>query len=144
MKVSTTTKLLKGLVAKLQAEKQAFLDAIAEIDAIFGQFGVAIVGKKKRGRPRGSKGKRASKVMKRKTVRRKGKRGKFATTGAESILAFVRKAGKSGAPGSEIADHWKSEGRGQGVYPILGQLVKGKQLKRKKIKGERGSRFWAA
>ena len=46
--------------------------------------------------------------------------------------------------GAEIGKHWKSEGRGAGVYVNIGKLTKSKKLKKQKIEGGRGSRYTAA
>lgn len=140
-KVSTTTRRLESLVAKLQAEKQAHLVAVAEIDAVFGRFGVASTGKKRRGRPRGSKSKSAASVATRKGRR---KRRKYATTGSESILQFVSRSGRKGASGADVVKLWNKEGRSGSAYKILGDLVKSKKVKRRKVIGERGSRYMAA
>ncbi len=70
--------------------------------------------------------------------------GRRSTTGNESILAFVKAAGKEGVSGDKIAKHWKSEGRGAGVYVNIGKLVKAGKLERTKIEGQRGSRYTSA
>src|SRR5205807_334006 len=77
-------------------------------------------------------------------TRRRRRRRKFATSGNDSILGFVRDAGKKGATTSEIVKHWKSQGRSGDGYTALGLLVKEKKLKRENVKGERGSRYTAA
>jgi hypothetical protein len=56
-------------------------------------------------------------------------------------LTFVKAAGAKGVVGGQIAKHWKAEGRGAGLYSLLGQLVKTKKIKRQKLKGEKGSRY---
>jgi hypothetical protein len=124
---------LRSLIAKLQADRQAHVIAIEQIDQAFAGLGLEPQGKK-RGRPAGT----SSKPMKKRRRRRK-----FKTTGAESILAFVKAAGAKGVVGGQIAKHWKAEGRGAGLYSLLGQLVKGKKLKRQKIKGQKGSMYTA-
>ena len=58
-------------------------------------------------------------------------------------MAFVKKAGAKGVMGAEISKHWKAEGRGAGVYVVIGDLVKAKKLKRVNVKGARGSRYTA-
>jgi hypothetical protein len=123
---------LKSLIAKLQAERQEHVNAIEQIDQAFAGLGLEPQGKK-RGRPRGTAQKPA-------TNKRRPRR-KFKTTGAESILVFVKAAGAKGVAGGQIAQHWKAEGRGAGLYSLLGQLVKGKKLKRQKIKGQKGSLY---
>ena len=76
--------------------------------------------------------------------KRRGRRGRFATSGTESVLAFVRQGGSKGRASSEVSKHWKSEGRSGDAYNALGQLTKNKKLKVQKIEGERGGRYTAA
>jgi hypothetical protein len=125
---------LRSLIAKLQAERQQHVNAIEQIDQAFAGLGLYAAEPKKRGRGRGR-----SKTA----VKHRKPRGKFKTTGAESILAFVKAAGAKGVAGGDIAKHWKAEGRGAGLYGLLGQLVKGKKIKRQKIKGQKGSMYRA-
>jgi hypothetical protein len=125
---------LKSLIAKLQAERQGHVNAIEQIDQAFAGLGLHAAEPKKRGRRRG---------VSHKTTGTRKPRGKFKTTGAESILAFVKAAGAKGVVGGQIAKHWKAEGRGAGLYSLLGQLVKGKKIKRQKIKGQKGSMYTA-
>ena len=139
---------LASLIKKLQADRQEHLDAIAQIDATFEQFGITPAAKKRRGKRReGARaaraGRKTAKVARKKKAGRKARR-QFATTGNESILGFVKSAGKKGVAGAEIAKHWKSEGRGAGFYVALGRLVKEKKLKREKIKGAKGSMYRVA
>jgi hypothetical protein len=65
-------------------------------------------------------------------------------SGEQSILQFVAKSGAKGASGADINNHWKSEGRSGGAYTPIGKLVSAKKLKRRKVKGERGSRYATA
>ena len=136
---------LATLIAKLQTQRQQHQDAIANIDATFEQFGiVAGPAKKRRGRPRKTT-KAAKPVMPMAAAKpakpARGKRSKFPVSGLDSVLAFVRKAGKKGATGAEIIKHWKSDGRSGNGYKTLGELVKAKKLKREKIEGAQGSRY---
>ena len=67
------------------------------------------------------------------------KRGRFAMSGEESILTFIK---KHGSPSTrELREHWQSEGRGGTSDNALSKLVKEKKLKRVPMKGERGSRY---
>jgi len=72
------------------------------------------------------------------------KPGKFKLTANESILAFLKDKGAKGATGAEIVKHWESQGRGSGAYVNIGELVKANKLKKEALKGERGSRYFAA
>lgn len=76
-------------------------------------------------------------------AKRRGRR-KFKVTGTESILAFVKGAGKQGVTTAEIVKNWKKEGRSGDGYTTLGELVKVKKLKKEKIQGAKGSRYTAA
>lgn len=146
---------LADLISGLQRKRQEHVDAIAEIDAIFEQYGIKPQEQKRRGRPPGRKpgrkpGRRpgrppaaaAQKSGGRKTRRRT--RRKFAVSGLDSIMGLVKSAGKKGVTTSEIVGHWKSEGRSGNGYNALGQLVKEKKLTKEKLKNAKGSRYKAA
>jgi hypothetical protein len=66
-------------------------------------------------------------------------RRKFAVSGEQSILAFVKS--KSNPIGREIEKHWASEGRAVTAANLLSKLVKEKKLKRTPLKNARGSRY---
>jgi hypothetical protein len=149
---SAAAKELASLIATLQSERQEHVDAVAQIDATFQQFGItAAAPAKRRGRPRkttaAAKPAKAAKSVgaapKAVKKAKKGKRGSFAISGLDSILGFVKQAGKKGAKTGEIVKHWNSEGRSGDGYNTLGELVKAKKLKRENIEGERGSRYTA-
>jgi len=65
-------------------------------------------------------------------------------SGPQSILDFAKKAGRNGASGAEIVNQWKAQGRKGNAYMAIGQLVKSKKLKKKALKGKRGSRYSVA
>lgn len=67
------------------------------------------------------------------------RRRKFAVSGEQSILAFVKS--RSNPIGREIEKHWASEGRAVTAANLLSKLVKEKKLKRTPLKNERGSRY---
>lgn len=71
--------------------------------------------------------------------KRKRVRRKFAVSGEQSILAFVKS--RTNPVGREIEKHWASEGRAVTAANLLSKLVKEKKLKRTPLKGERGSRY---
>ena len=131
----STTRLeeLKSLIARLQADRQAHVDAIAQIDESFGALGIHPQ-IRKRGRLRGAP------LPATKTRR---PRRKFRTTGTESVLAFVKAAGPKGVTGGQIVQHWKTEGRGDTCYHTLRELIKAKKIKRQKMKGQKGSAYTA-
>ncbi|HOW73796.1 MAG TPA: C2H2-type zinc finger protein [Phycisphaerae bacterium] len=144
---------LAAMINKLQTQRQEHVDAIAEIDAVVEKYGIQLPERKRRGRPPGRKPGRkpgrpaAAATAPTKPTGRKGKRRarrKFAVSGLDLILAFVKSVGKKGATTSEIVKHWKSEGRSGDGYTTLSQLTKQKKLKKEKLKGEKGSRYRAA
>jgi hypothetical protein len=71
-----------------------------------------------------------------------GKRQKFAISGDQSILNFVRRKGNPTT--AEIQAHWKSEGRGASADNSLSKLFREKKLKREPNKQGRGSRYTLA
>ncbi len=135
---------LQALIKKLQAERKAHLDAIADIDEAFGSMGIKPP--KRRGRPRGAKKTTARKKGgKKKAAKKVRRRKKFKMSATTSVQAFVKKAGKKGVTGAQITTYWKSQGRGAGCYSPIGDLVKAKKLQRQAIKGKkRGSLYVAA
>ena len=126
---------LQTLIRKLHAERQAHLAAIQEIEDTFRNLGIdpgnGGTGGKRRGRPPGRAGGRR-------------KRRKYATSGTQSILSFISKGNRNGASGAEIAKHWKSEHRAGSSYNIINMLLKAGKVKKKKLKGARGSLYMAA
>ncbi len=138
-KRTTTAKELQSIIARLQEQRQAHLEALADIDSVFAQFGITSQKKKRRGRPRKSKKKVARRVAKRRKRRTKRK-----VSGPQSILNFVKRVGKKGVSGAEIVNRWNAEGRAGDAYAPIGKLVKAKKLKRDALKGQRGSRYTAA
>jgi hypothetical protein len=78
------------------------------------------------------------------TKGRKGrrKRGSYATTAEESVLAFIKEEGNPTT--QEIKAHWMSEGRGGSADNELSRLTKKRKLKRIPIPGQRGSRYTLA
>jgi hypothetical protein len=136
---------LEAVISKLHSERQAHLDAIAEIDRAFARVGIKPGGAKRRGRPPAylSKGPTPSAGRKKGKRGRRRKRRTFEVSGEQSVLDFVKSAGKKGVMTNDIVGHWESEGRAGGAYTTIGKLVKDKKIKKENIKGERGSRYIA-
>lgn len=130
---------LQALVRRLQAERQQHLDAIARIDAAFEELGLTPAERPRRGRKPGRKPGKVGRP-----AGRSGRRRRYAISGTKSILAYVGRHGAKGASGGEIARHWIAEGRAGSSYNILGSLVKAGKLKKKTVKGVRGSMYLAA
>lgn len=142
----STTDRLVALIHKLQAKRQEYLDAIAQIDATFEQFGIAAAPAKRRGRPpKAAKGTGRNHKAATTPVKKGKRRARrtFTMSGLDSVLGFVKKAGKNGATTKEIVKHWKSEGRSGDGYTALSLLVTTKKLKKEKIEGAKGSRYTA-
>ncbi len=134
----SSTNQLSVLINRLQSERLEHLAAVAEIERIFAANGIQPRTTARRGRPpRSSSGSSTSSPR----GRRRRTRRKFKVSGPQSLLNFVRSAGRSGAASSELASHWKSEGRSGEPYITLGHLVKKKALKRRDLKGRRGSQY---
>ncbi len=133
---------LQALIRKLQAERQAHLDAIADIDEAFGSLGIKPP--KRRGRRRGAKKATARKKAGRKKVAKKvRRRKKFKMTANELVLGMIKKAGTKGAKGAQISKAWRAAGRPGDAYNTLGELTKAKKIKRMPLKGKQGSLYVA-
>ncbi len=140
----TAARELVALIARLQKERQAHLDTIAEIDSVFAEFGIEPTAarghrsRRKAGRPRKAKRRAGKKVAKR---RKRRTRRSSNLGGPQSILNLVRRAGRKGVRGAEIVRHWNAEGRRGGAYTPISKLVKAGKLKRRVLKGEKGSQY---
>ena len=75
-------------------------------------------------------------------AKKKRIRRKFAVSGENSVLAFVKS--KVNPKGRDIEQQWKKEGRAGTAANSLSVLVKAKKLKRVPLKGEPGSRYLLA
>jgi len=126
---------LDQLVQVIAAAKEEGQRRIAEIQEV-----ILPTASKRPGRPPGRKTVAAPKAP---AQPKRRARRKFKMSGPESILAFVKKAGKKGATTAEIVKNWKSQGRSGDGYTKLGELVKAKKLKREPLKGQPGSRYVA-
>jgi hypothetical protein len=129
------TQHIQGLLDRRQ-EHAAAIESIDETLAkIAGVLSVNGRGRKP-GRPRLGFG-----VASKSTggTRRKRTRRKFAISGEQSILNFVK--GESNPIGREVENHWSKEGRAGTAANLLSKLVKEKRLKRAPLKDERGSRY---
>jgi hypothetical protein len=137
-------RVLVEIVNDLRARRQEHVDGLARIDDLFAKCGIQLQQQKRRGRPPGRRtGTPVAAAAPAKRRKRRTRR-KFAVSGLDSILGFVKGAGKKGATTSEIVKHWKSEGRSGDGYTALGQLVKERKLSKEKLKEAKGSRYKAA
>lgn len=135
---------LSGMIQKLQQERQKLQGRLDQIDQIFAECGISAVAaapvRRGPGRPPGSG--KVGRPPGRPAGRRK--RGKFATSGVDSILKLVKEGGKAGVASALISKHWKAEGRAGEPFVTLGHLCKSGKLKKKSIAGQRGSTYFAA
>ncbi len=131
---------LQALISKLQAERKGHLDAIADIDEAFGSLGIKPP--KRRGRPQGAKKASArKKAGKKKAGKKVRRRKKFKMTANELVLAVIKKAGAKGATGTQISKAWRAARSPGDPYNTLGELSRAKKIKRRSLKGKRGSLY---
>ena len=136
---------LKAHIEKLLSERKVHADALARVDATLAQISslLNVPTAKRRGRPPGStnKASAAAAIMAAPAAGKPGrrKRRRFAVSGNESILNFVKE--NRNPTTKEIKAHWDSENRGGKVDNALSKLVKDGALSRAPIPGERGSRY---
>ena len=137
MKQQTVKSLLRTLkqIEKERKKRTADLDESAKVIlkhlADLGHVGIHTKAAATKAKRTATIGKMAGK---RKRVRRK-----FAVSGEQTIINFVKS--KSNPIGREIERHWTSEGRGGTAANLISKLVKAKTLKRTPLKDERGSRY---
>ena len=114
---------LQSLIRKLQAEREAHIEAVAAIDETFEALGISAESEESVAAAQVSRRKKAVKGA-------AVSGGKFKTSGAAAILSYVSKAGAKGVTSGQIDRYWKSQGRGGHAYNTLGQLVEEKKIKR--------------
>jgi len=137
-------------IQKLLEERQHHEAAISHIDevlqSVYSALGATAAPKRGPGRPStasvaasvAAPAPAAAKVGR----GRRRSRGSYATTGDDSVLAFI-KANRSPTT-KDIKAHWASEGRGGTADNVLSKLYREKKIKRLPLPGERGSRYAVA
>ena len=123
-------------IEQLLQERQEHREAITRIDQMLERVSNALETRSSPGRPRGENHFSEAKQPLRTRRRR---RRKFAVSGDESIIAFVKD--RKNPTTKDLTKHWTSEGRGGTAANALSRLVKEKKLKRTPLEGERGSRY---
>jgi hypothetical protein len=118
-------------IQSLLNERQKHQAAIAMIDAALSRVEGLLQGN-------GT----AAKVKAPKAALSRRTRRKFAVTGENMIVNFVKS--KSSPMGREIEKQWKHEGRAGVAANLISKLVKAKMLKRVPLKDQRGSRYTLA
>lgn len=130
MQNSSSPASLASRIEQLVQERDRLASRMAEIDATLSQVG-GLLGSA----PAGRRGRRPGVAV----PGRKRRRGTYAMTAEESILAFVKKHGNPST--REIKKLWNSEGRRGTADNVLSRMVKDRKLKRTAIPGERGSTY---
>jgi hypothetical protein len=129
-------------IQRLISQREDLAATLADIDEKLGEI-TSILGIVKPGRKPGFRPALAPAPIAEVPIvlPKKGKRQrrKFAVTGLDSILAFVKARKKPTT--KEVNANWKSEGRGGTADSLLGQLVKNGILKRKQLGGKLGSQY---
>ena len=138
-KTSIAPSDLVKTIKALQAERQRHVDAIAQIDATFKQYGISAQPRRRRGRPKGSGGKKTAKKGRKKKVAKKKTRGSYKQTADQLILSMLK--GSKTLTTADINTRWKQARRGGKPDNTLTKLVKDKKLKREKIEGAKGSKY---
>ena len=131
-KTSIESTIRKGLAKLhyLRAERDAINESIATLESILGKVAAAPVTL-----PR-------QRARHRSPGRRKGERRQFDQTASEFIIGLLGSREKLET--SAINAEWKQAGRAGTANVTLGQLVKAKKIKRRKIRGHKGSRYTVA
>ena len=139
-KAPATSQLVER-IQKLLDERRQHADVIVSIDQILGNVSAAL------GNSAVASPNRkmivttldAGNVPAVKDRKQRGRRGSFALSAEESILAFVKE--KKNPTSAEISRYLNGEGRSASASNALGKLVKGKKLKRTPLgEGRLGSR----
>ena len=133
----TSSSSLTDRIQQLFDQRQQHTDAITAIDQTLEQIN-GLLGGVKPGRKPGPKPAVMPSAVEQ-PAKRGRRRQRFAISGEESVLAFVRNQGKPRS--QEIERQWKAEGRKGRAAKALSKLTKAKKLKRTPLKGERGSRY---
>ena len=111
--------------------------AIADIDQTLEQIN-GLLGGVKPGRKPGPKPAAVPSAVE-PPAKKARRRRRFAISGEESVLAFVKDQRKPTS--QEIERQWKAEGRKGRAAKVLSKLTREKKLKRTPLKGQRGSRY---
>jgi hypothetical protein len=127
---------ITAALTDLRAQRQAHLDALAEIDALFAKFGISAATTVRQGRKPG----RPAGVTAAIAPKKRRKRGHFAQTAQEFVLGLVKSKSMTTA---QVNAAWKEAGRGATANTTLSTLVKGKKIKKNKVKGIKGSSYTA-
>ncbi len=158
-----TESLFDKLMGQLVKERDMLSHQISrlnerfhEIGEMFSRYGIRLEDKHsddatpKAGKPRGRKGGRKGNKAAANTAspkprtgsKRRGTRNRFALSGSDSVIAFIKKEGNPST--SEINAHWTAEGRAGSANTSITQLMKAGKLKRVKNAKGTGSRYTLA
>lgn len=124
---------LSALIDDLRRQRQVHADALAEIDALFVQYGVTPHLPKHRGRRGRKPGRAAAPATKGRRAR-----GVFKQTAPEFVLALLKKKPLMTA---QINAAWIKAGRGGRADTTLMNLANSGTIKRQKVKDIQGSQY---
>jgi hypothetical protein len=131
---------LASRIHKLLEEQQQHTDALGRINQMLDQIG-SLLGQNghRRSRKRGRPAAISTMVSSAPTPRRR-KRRKFAVSGNDLIMSFVKQNRRPTT--KEINSYWMNEGRAGKTDNTLSILVNARKLKRTPLGGgEKGSRY---
>ena len=144
MSNSLSPTILASRVQQLLNERQQHQDAIEKIDKTLADIS-ALLGTgpavAKAGRKPAAKPSTAAAPAP-KPAKGRRQRAKFAVSGEQSILAFIKL--NRNPTNKQINANWTQEGRRGSAANLLSKLVKAKQLKRKPLGGKLGSEYSVA
>ncbi|MCY2950599.1 MAG: hypothetical protein NTU53_01320 [Planctomycetota bacterium] len=136
----TSSSFLTDRIQQLLDQRQQHTDAIGVIDKTLEQIN-GLLGGVRPGRKPGPKPAAMLPAVEQ-AAKRGRRRQRFAISGEESVLAFVKEQGKPTS--QEIERQWRAEGRKGRAAKALSKLTREKDLKRAPMKGRRGSRYMLA
>ena len=131
----TSTATIVRVIHNLRSERQQLQTRLADIDATFEQLGISAEPSRRRGRRQRSTTSPAVRGGRR-------QHGQYAQTAGQFLLGLLLK--KKQLTTTEINKAWTQAGRPGNANGTLMKLVKAKKLKRRKIRGGKGSRYQVA
>src|SRR5262245_54215076 len=124
-----TATSLENVITQMAEERQAHVDALTEIEALFDRYGIRMPSAGRRGRPRKAKRKTRGRRKAGKRAGRRGRppgkkkkaRGKRAPHGtmSDAIVDFVKKADKGGASSADLTSFLKKRDAGKNPFPTI-------------------------
>src|SRR5437868_3677597 len=128
-------------IRQLQADREKHAQAIAHIDQVLSRVESALGGIRAAAKqpPAPPKLTHVLQTVAQPLPHQRRKYQKFALTGEESVLDFIRRHGNPTT--AEINDNWHAEGRTGVANPLLARLLKSGLIERESDPSVRGSRY---